>query len=64
MVTVEAYMLYTTRLEELSLEIGEVTVKLLLTRSGLYEVKVGEVTVILLLTRSGLFEVNINSDAE
>ena len=40
MVTVEACMLYTTRLEELSLEVGEVTVKLLLTRSGLYEVNV------------------------
>ena len=39
-VTVEVYMLYTTRLEELSLEVGEVTVKLLLTRSGLYEVNV------------------------
>ena len=40
MVTVEAYMLYTTRLEDLSFEGGEVTVKLLLTRSGLYEVNV------------------------
>ena len=39
-VTVEAYMLYTTRFEELSLGVGEVTVKLLLTRSGLYEVNV------------------------